>query len=52
MEEEIGGACSTNRGEDKCISVIHRTLEKQDGVVWTGLIWLRVGMSGGLLGRG
>jgi hypothetical protein len=24
------------------------TLEKYDGVVWTGLIWLRIGISGGL----
>jgi hypothetical protein len=24
-------------------------LEKQDGIVWIGLIWLRVGTSGGLL---
>jgi hypothetical protein len=24
-------------------------LEKQDGVVWTGSIWLRIGISGGLL---
>jgi hypothetical protein len=23
-------------------------LEKQDGVVWTGFIWLRTGTSGGL----
>jgi hypothetical protein len=24
-------------------------LKKQDGVVWTGLMWLRLGTSGGLL---
>jgi hypothetical protein len=24
-------------------------LEKQNEVVWTGLIWLRIGTSGGLL---
>jgi hypothetical protein len=24
-------------------------LERQDGVVWTGLIWLSIGTSGGLL---
>jgi hypothetical protein len=23
--------------------------EREDGVVWTGLIWLRIGTSGGLL---
>jgi hypothetical protein len=27
----------------KCIS------EKEDGVVWTGFIWLRIGNTGGLL---
>jgi hypothetical protein len=29
--------------------ILKWTLGKQDGVVWTGLIWLRVGTSGGLL---
>jgi hypothetical protein len=24
-------------------------LERQDRVVWTGMIWLRIGISGGLL---
>jgi hypothetical protein len=24
-------------------------LEKEDGVIWTGLIWLRIGTIGGLL---
>jgi hypothetical protein len=24
-------------------------LERSDGVIWTGLIWLRIGTSGGLL---
>jgi hypothetical protein len=24
-------------------------LERQDGIVWIGLIWLRIGTSGGLL---
>jgi hypothetical protein len=23
--------------------------EREDGVIWTGLIWLRIGISGGLL---
>jgi hypothetical protein len=26
-----------------------RILEKQDDVLWTGSIWLRIGTSGGLL---
>jgi hypothetical protein len=29
--------------------ILKRILERQDGVVWTGLIWLRIGTSGGLL---
>jgi hypothetical protein len=29
--------------------IINWILEKQDGVVWTGLNWLRLGTSGGLL---
>jgi hypothetical protein len=24
-------------------------LERYDGVVWTGLIWLRIGINGGLM---
>jgi hypothetical protein len=28
---------------------LRRILEKWDGMVWTGLIWLRIGTSGGLL---
>jgi hypothetical protein len=28
---------------------IKMILEKQDGVLWTGFIWLRTGTSGGLL---
>jgi hypothetical protein len=29
--------------------ILKWTLERQDGVVWTGLVWLRIGTSGGLL---
>jgi hypothetical protein len=29
--------------------IINWILEKQDGMVWTGLIWLRIGTDGGLL---
>jgi hypothetical protein len=32
----MGGTCSTNG-------------EKRDGVVWTGLVWLRIGTGGELL---
>jgi hypothetical protein len=30
-------------------TILKRILEKYDGVVWTGLIWLWIGTSGGLL---
>jgi hypothetical protein len=29
--------------------ILEWILERKDGVVWTGLIWLRIGTSGGLL---
>jgi hypothetical protein len=29
--------------------ILRWILERLDGVVWTGLIWLRIGTSGGLL---
>jgi hypothetical protein len=29
--------------------ILEWILERYDGVVWTGLIWLRIGTSGGLL---
>jgi hypothetical protein len=38
-------------GRPRCkgwiIRVLRRILERQDWVVWTGLIWLRIGTSGG-----
>jgi hypothetical protein len=30
-------------------TIIKLILERQDGMVWIGLIWLRIGISGGLL---
>jgi hypothetical protein len=36
----------TDVGERKILKWI---LEEQDGVAWTGFIWLRIGTSGGLL---
>jgi hypothetical protein len=30
-------------------TILKRSYERQDGVVWTGSIWLRIGISGGLL---
>jgi hypothetical protein len=29
--------------------ILRRILERSDGVVWTGFIWLKIGTSGGLL---
>jgi hypothetical protein len=29
--------------------LLRKILERKDGVVWTELIWLRIGTSGGLL---
>jgi len=29
--------------------ILERILGKQDGKLWTGCIWLRIGTSGGLL---
>jgi hypothetical protein len=29
--------------------ILKWTSEKDDGVLWTGLIWLRIGTGGGLL---
>jgi hypothetical protein len=37
-DEDVGGWIIS-----KC------TIERWDGVVWTGLIWLRIGNGGGLL---
>jgi hypothetical protein len=31
------------------VTILKWILEKQDGVIWTRLIWLRMGTSGGLL---
>jgi hypothetical protein len=30
-------------------SILKWILERRDGMVWIGLIWLRIGTSGGLL---
>jgi hypothetical protein len=64
MEDEMGRVCSTNDGEAElnigycwenqkeegvCRWIILKwVLERQDGVVWTGLIWLRIRTSGAL----
>jgi hypothetical protein len=38
--------------EDLCVdlrTILKLILKKQDGRVWIGLIWLRTGISGGIL---
>jgi hypothetical protein len=61
VEDEMGGACNTNGGRrgmhigywwgsqskrDQCGRILLRwSLKKQDGAVWTGLVWLRIGTS-------
>jgi hypothetical protein len=67
----MGGACSTNWGEEECIEDIGGEArrkettgrprcrwagkikmylrEREDGMVWIGLIWLWIGTSGGIL---
>jgi hypothetical protein len=32
-----------------CGWTISKRIERQDGLMWVGLIWLRIGTSGGLL---
>jgi hypothetical protein len=64
-KDEIGRACSTDgekrnsyrilvgKPERKRplggLIILKRRLERQDGVVWTWSIWLRIETSGGLL---
>jgi hypothetical protein len=38
------------KGQDEGgLIILRRILERWDGMVWTGLVWLRIGTSGGLL---
>ena len=54
-ENEEGGACSTYRGDEKCIQGFDGESEGNnhvealgiDGRMWTGLIWLRLGQGAG-----
>jgi hypothetical protein len=66
----MGGTCSTNGGEEKCVWIIGGKtrgkttrkinnvdgwiilggiLERWDGVMWTGLVWLKTGTGGEIL---
>jgi hypothetical protein len=58
----MGRACSTNGGKRNAFiilvgkpdvdgwTILIGILERSDGMVWIGLIWLRIGTRGGLLG--
>jgi hypothetical protein len=37
------------RSRSKWVNNIQMDLERQDGVIWTGLVWIRIQASGGLL---
>jgi hypothetical protein len=43
------GKRSLGRPRHRWVNNIKIILERQDGVVWAGLIWLRIGTSGGIL---
>jgi hypothetical protein len=48
----VGKPDGKNHWEDLDVGgriILRWILERKDGVVWTGLIWLRIGTSGGLL---
>jgi hypothetical protein len=40
---------SLGRQRSKWIIILKRNLERWDGVIWTGVFWLRIGTSGGVL---
>jgi hypothetical protein len=46
------GILAGRPGEDKEVggwTILKWILERQDGMVWSGLVWLRIGTSGRLL---
>jgi hypothetical protein len=53
----MGWACSTNGNEEERVLVgkpvgkrpLGRPRRRWDGVMWTGLVWLRIGTGGELL---
>jgi hypothetical protein len=48
----MGSQKERDHWEDRSIGgwiILKWILEKQDGMVWIALIWLRIGISGGLL---
>jgi hypothetical protein len=49
--EDTGGKARDHQ-EDQDVGewiILKWILKRQDGVIWTGLIWLMIGTSGGLL---
>jgi hypothetical protein len=64
-EDEMGGACNTSGDKRNAYRILDGKMEvkrplgrptrrwedniKMDGVVWTGVIWLRIETSGGPL---
>jgi hypothetical protein len=48
----VGESEGRDHSEDQDVGgwiILKWILERQDGMVWTGLIWLRMGTCGGLL---
>jgi hypothetical protein len=52
----MGGPCSTNGREEEHVYIMcgnaRGILERWDGVMWTGLVWLRIGTGGVLVNSG
>jgi hypothetical protein len=49
MVERPEGKRPLGKPRRRWVDNIKMDLRKKDGMVWTGLIWLRIGTSGGLL---
>jgi hypothetical protein len=49
LEGKPEGRRSFERPRYRWGIILKWILKKQDGRVWTGLVWLRIGISGGLL---
>jgi hypothetical protein len=51
----VGKPKERDHWEHQCVgglTILKWTLDREDGMVWIGLIWLRIGTSGGLLEHG
>jgi hypothetical protein len=51
--QDIGGKARRKRPlgrpRHRWVTILKWILEREDGMVWTGSIWLRIGTNGGLL---